>query len=422
MAAVPRRDRASLYPFCTDGYAALVLTMDLNPRGGDPPRSGGVVAAGRSGGPQPDYALKRFPRRRATVSDVAVRRGGQHLCAHRRWLGGHTPTRLRLVRVRPPSPTAGDVAGVRSRPARRRWRWATRGARVVVAALKPRGGGRLVCLLRTIRRAGHVPRGSGRATVGLVVSTLPPAAASRRALLADSADFRRGLLDVVYATGLTVGAGCARSGAVVFVPGWRGSSPAAMANLNLTTRQGEAMADRAPPMVADGLGCRHVLLLVALLGRPSSSPRHGRESPPRIPIQRRFYARDSAIWWVAPLLAALALVVAFSVGDTAANSALPAYLLFAWLTVCLVWIDLDVHRLPVGLTRPALPAFVVLLLPPTIATGEGGRLLTAVGCGVVLTACYLVVAFLPGGGFGGGDIQLAPTIGLLLGGSRWVTS
>ena len=118
---------------------------------------------------------------------------------------------------------------------------------------------------------------------------------------------------------------------------------------------------------------------------------------------------------MAPLLAVLALVAAHSVGNTAAYAALPAYLLFAWLTVCLVWIDLDVHRLPVGLTRPALPAFVVLLLPPTIATGEWGRLLTAVVCGVVLMACYLVVAFLPGGGFGGGDIQLAPSIGLLLG-------
>ena len=120
-------------------------------------------------------------------------------------------------------------------------------------------------------------------------------------------------------------------------------------------------------------------------------------------------------WWVAPLLAVLALAAAFSVGNTAAYAALPAYLLFAWLTVCLVWIDVDVHRLPVGLTRPALPAFVVLLLPPTFATGDWGRLLTAVLCGVVLMACYLVVAFLPGGGFGGGDIQLAPTIGLLLG-------
>lgn len=134
----------------------------------------------------------------------------------------------------------------------------------------------------------------------------------------------------------------------------------------------------------------------------------------RIPEDEASHATPPS-WWVAPLLAALTLVAAFSVGDTAAYAALPAYLLFAWLTVCLVWIDIDVHRLPVGLTRPALPAFALLLLPPTIATGEWGRLLTAVVCGAVLMACYLVVAFLPGGGFGGGDIQLAPTIGLLLG-------
>lgn len=120
-------------------------------------------------------------------------------------------------------------------------------------------------------------------------------------------------------------------------------------------------------------------------------------------------------WWVAPLLGVLVLFLTHTVGDTAAYAALPAYLLFAWLTVCLVWIDLDVHRLPVGLTRPALPAFALLLVPPTIATGEWDRLLAAVICCVALTAIYVVLAFLPGGGLGGGDVQLAPTVGLLLG-------
>ncbi|KRE40106.1 prepilin peptidase [Knoellia sp. Soil729] len=120
-------------------------------------------------------------------------------------------------------------------------------------------------------------------------------------------------------------------------------------------------------------------------------------------------------WWVAPLLAGIVLLLARTLGDAADYAALPAYLLFAWLTVCLVWIDLDVHRLPVGLTRPALPAFALLLLPPTIATGEWDRLLTAVICSLALTAAYVAFAFLPGGGFGGGDVQLAPTIGLLLG-------
>lgn len=120
-------------------------------------------------------------------------------------------------------------------------------------------------------------------------------------------------------------------------------------------------------------------------------------------------------WWVAPLLAVLVVLLAYTIGDTARWAALPAYLLFAWLTVCLVWIDIDVHRLPVGLTRPALPAFALLLLPPTIATEEWDRLLTAGLCSVGLTLLYVLFAFLPGGGFGGGDVQLAPTIGLLLG-------
>ncbi|GAA4121119.1 hypothetical protein GCM10022415_23520 [Knoellia locipacati] len=120
-------------------------------------------------------------------------------------------------------------------------------------------------------------------------------------------------------------------------------------------------------------------------------------------------------WWVAPLLAALVVLLTLTVGDTAAYAALPAYLLFAWLTVCLVWIDVDVHRLPAGLTRPALPAFAVLLVPPTVETGEWDRLLVAGLCSLGLTVAYVAFALLPGGGFGGGDIQLAPAIGLLLG-------
>ncbi|MEO7269381.1 MAG: prepilin peptidase [Knoellia sp.] len=134
----------------------------------------------------------------------------------------------------------------------------------------------------------------------------------------------------------------------------------------------------------------------------------------RIPEDEASHATPPS-WWVAPLLGALVVALTQTVGDTAAYAALPAYLLFAWLSVCLVWIDIDVHRLPMGLTRPALPAFALLLLPPTIATGEWDRLVTAAICCIVLTLLYVLFAFLPGGGFGGGDVQLAPTIGLLLG-------
>ena len=52
---------------------------------------------------------------------------------------------------------------------------------------------------------------------------------------------------------------------------------------------------------------------------------------------------------VAPLTGALAAFVTFAVGDLASWAALPAYLVFAWLVAPVVWIDRDVHRIPVGL-------------------------------------------------------------------------
>ena len=133
-----------------------------------------------------------------------------------------------------------------------------------------------------------------------------------------------------------------------------------------------------------GLGLALVTLLVvaAVVGRLTA--RELATGGYRIPEDEAEHAPPGS-WWVAPLLVGLVLFVTFAVGATATYAALPAYLLFAWLTVCLVWIDLDVHRLPVGLTRPALPAFALLLVPPTIATGEWDRLLVAALCSLGLT-------------------------------------
>ena len=73
---------------------------------------------------------------------------------------------------------------------------------------------------------------------------------------------------------------------------------------------------------------------------------------------------------------------AWSVGDLGGWAALPAYLLFAWLTVGLVWIDLDVHRLPVGLVVPTGVRRLVALL----AVGVGRHLATGAGCGALVGA------------------------------------
>lgn len=119
-------------------------------------------------------------------------------------------------------------------------------------------------------------------------------------------------------------------------------------------------------------------------------------------------------WWTGPLTGALAGLATWAVGSTASWAALPAYLLFAWLTVALVWIDLDVHRLPIGLVTPSLVALVPLLGVASLAAGHG-RWLGAVVGAVVMGLVYLVLAVLPGGGVGAGDVRLAPLIGALLG-------
>ena len=107
-------------------------------------------------------------------------------------------------------------------------------------------------------------------------------------------------------------------------------------------------------------------------------------------------------------------MAAWAVGDLAAWAALPAYLLFAWLTVGLIWIDPDApaahrprrtHRL--GHRRPARGR------DPRRVTGAGREQPSGF---LVTGAVYLLLSVLPGGGVtGGGDVRLAPLNGALLG-------
>lgn len=119
-------------------------------------------------------------------------------------------------------------------------------------------------------------------------------------------------------------------------------------------------------------------------------------------------------WWTGPATGLLAAVAVWSVQDLGGWAALPPFLLFAWLTVALVWIDLDVHRLPVGLVVPGGAALLVLVALAVLATGGPRWQGTLVGA-AVMGAFYLVLFVLPGGGVGFGDVRLAPVIGALLG-------
>jgi leader peptidase (prepilin peptidase)/N-methyltransferase len=133
----------------------------------------------------------------------------------------------------------------------------------------------------------------------------------------------------------------------------------------------------------------------------------------RIPEDGARHPPGSA-WWTGPLTGLLAALATWSVVGVAGWAALPAFLLFAWLTTGLTWIDLDVHRLPVGMVVPTAAWTAVLLVVATLA--EGGQRWRGALVGLaVMGGFYLLLSLLPGGGVGGGDVRLAPLIGALLG-------
>lgn len=120
-------------------------------------------------------------------------------------------------------------------------------------------------------------------------------------------------------------------------------------------------------------------------------------------------------WWPAVVLGLLWALVGWRIGDLAGWAALPAYLLFAWLAVGLVWIDADVHRLPDGLVLPAYPALLVLVVVATAGLGDWGALVRALACMAGTYALYFVLAFLSPSSLGFGDVKLSGLIGLVLG-------
>ena len=120
-------------------------------------------------------------------------------------------------------------------------------------------------------------------------------------------------------------------------------------------------------------------------------------------------------WWPAVLLAVLWTLLGWRVGDLAGWAALPAFLYLAWLTVALVWIDADVHRLPDGLVLPSYPALLVLVLVATAGAGDWSPLVRALGCMAGMFSLYFVMALISPSSLGFGDVKLSGLIGLLVG-------
>lgn len=112
-------------------------------------------------------------------------------------------------------------------------------------------------------------------------------------------------------------------------------------------------------------------------------------------------------------------VLAWRLGGLSQGAVLPAYLLLAWAGVALFWIDVDVHRLPEGLTLPVIPVLGILLAVASATTGEWGALLRAVVCGAAGWLVYAVLAFVVPGGLGLGDATLGGLVALPLGYLGW---
>jgi leader peptidase (prepilin peptidase)/N-methyltransferase len=99
--------------------------------------------------------------------------------------------------------------------------------------------------------------------------------------------------------------------------------------------------------------------------------------------------------------------------------ALAAYLVAAVFGVLLAAVDLRCLRLPDPLVATLAIGTVLPLAAVAVATGDPGRLGRAVAAGALCFGGYLLVALLPGGGLGLGDVKLAAVLGFLLGWAGW---
>src|SRR5690606_33351090 len=98
---------------------------------------------------------------------------------------------------------------------------------------------------------------------------------------------------------------------------------------------------------------------------------------------------------------------------------LPAFLVFAAVSVVLALIDLDTRLLPNRIVLPAIVAGIVLLAIAALGTEAWWSLGRAAASAAILFAFYLLLVLVHPAGMGMGDVKLAALIGLHLGWLGW---
>jgi leader peptidase (prepilin peptidase)/N-methyltransferase len=94
--------------------------------------------------------------------------------------------------------------------------------------------------------------------------------------------------------------------------------------------------------------------------------------------------------------------------------ALPAYLYFGAIGICLTAIDIDVQRLPNAIVLPSYPVLAILLSIAAISQHDLSALLrSGIGTAALFTA-YFALAFAYPAGMGLGDVKLAGIVGGVL--------
>jgi leader peptidase (prepilin peptidase)/N-methyltransferase len=93
--------------------------------------------------------------------------------------------------------------------------------------------------------------------------------------------------------------------------------------------------------------------------------------------------------------------------------------MFGLVATMLLFVDLELHRLPDRLTVPSYPAGMILLALATLGPASSGDFLRAVAGSAAAFAGFVLLYLIAGAGLGAGDVKYAGVLGLHLAWLGW---